>query len=136
MLLDTPIILKDRDHRWAFPIICNLSKLKVLKHHFLLIYLKERNLHESFFFKHFIRILFCELAIWIFHKDLFFQILVLSMLYIFRFFHVVLQLVVCESRNSYPIFLIFQIALFGYKRLNSELFDILQNIFDMTIINW
>ena len=33
----------------------------------------------------------------------------------------ILQLVLCESRNSYPNFLIHQIALFGYKRLNSRL---------------
>ena len=30
----------------------------------------------------------------------------------------VLQLVVSESRNSCPNFSIFQVALFGYKRLN------------------
>ena len=48
-----------------------------------------------------------------------------KVLHILIFSWFVLQLVVCESRNSCPNFLIFQIALFGYKRLNSRLFDIL-----------
>ena len=83
--------------------------------------------------------------------------------YILTFSWFVLQLVVYELRNSFPNFSIFQITLFGYKRLNSRLnasevikrsrhnkkfyiflsmlplltlFDILWNIFDMTIVSW
>ena len=44
-----------------------------------------------------------------------------NVLYILIFSRFALQLAVCESRNSYPNFWIFQIALFGYKRLNSRL---------------
>ena len=49
----------------------------------------------------------------------------INVLYISIFSWFVLRLVVCESRNSYSNFSIFQIALFGYNRLNSRLFDIL-----------
>ena len=49
----------------------------------------------------------------------------ISVLYVLIFLWFLLQLVVWESRNSYPNFLIFQIAWFGYNRLNSWLFDIL-----------
>ena len=49
----------------------------------------------------------------------------INVLYILLFSWFVLQPVACESRNSYPDFSIFQIALFGYKTLNSRLFDIL-----------
>ena len=86
----------------------------------------------------------------------------INVLYILIFSWFVFQLVVCESRNSYSKFSIFQIALFSYKKLNSWLsaqeeikssrynkkiyvflsmlsllilFDILKNIFDMTIVN-
>ena len=51
---------------------------------------------------------------WIFHEDLFWWILVLSMFYIFWFFRGLFF-------NSYPKFSIFQISLFGYKRLGSRL---------------
>ena len=44
-----------------------------------------------------------------------------NVLYNLIFSWFVLQLVVCESWNSYPKFSIFQIALLGYKRLNSRL---------------
>ena len=47
----------------------------------------------------------------------------LSFINILIFSWFVIQIVVCESRNSCPNFSIFQIVLFGYKRLNSRLFD-------------
>ena len=87
-------------------------------------------LRESFFFLVF-RV---DLTSWIgypriFCEDLFSRILVLSMFYIFWFILIfswfLLQVVVCESRNSYPNFSIFQIPLFGCNRLNSRLFDVL-----------
>ena len=45
----------------------------------------------------------------------------INVLYILIFSWFVLQLVVCESRCCYANISIFQIALFGYKRLNSWL---------------
>ena len=39
----------------------------------------------------------------------------------FDFLRFVLQLVVCETENSYQNFSLFQIVLFGYRRLNSQL---------------
>ena len=44
----------------------------------------------------------------------------INVLYILIFSWFVLQLVVCESRNSYPNFSIFQIALLEYKGVNSQ----------------
>ena len=61
----------------------------------------------------------------IFREDFFSQILVLSMFYILIFSWFILKLIICELRNFCPNFSIFQTALFGYKRLNSWLFDTL-----------
>ena len=69
------------------------------------------------FFKYFAWIQFPELVTGGFFANLSF----IKVLYILIFSWLVLQLVVCESQNSYPIFSIFQIELFGYKRLNSLL---------------
>ena len=74
--------------------------------HLLLDYLKARNFRESSFLTFRVDLISRTWREWI-----------------FSWF--VLQLVVCESQNSCSNFLIFQIALFGYKMLNSQLFDIL-----------
>ena len=50
---------------------------------------------------------------------IFANLIFINILYILIFSWFAFQLVVCESRNSYSNFSIFQIALFGYKRLNS-----------------
>ena len=65
--------------------------------------------------------LISQIGYWrIFREDLFSRILVSSMFYILSFSSWFLfRLVLCESRNSYPNFSIFQTALFGCKRLNS-----------------
>ena len=44
----------------------------------------------------------------------------INILYILVFSCFVLQIIVCESQNSYPNFSIFQIAFFEHKRLNSR----------------
>ena len=95
------------------------------------IYLKERNLHMGFF----LRVIFSIFRVglisgigyrWIFPEDIFSRILVLSrFLQILIFLWFILQLDVCESQNSCSNFSICQIALFGYKRYNVRLFDIL-----------
>ena len=59
---------------------------------------------------------------WIFLRGFIFAYLsFMNVLYIFIYSWFVLQLEVCESRNTYPIFSIFQIASFEYKILNSRL---------------
>ena len=93
----------------------------------LLKYLKERNFHVDFFS----RVIFFnissgfDLGNWLpedFSRGFIFANLsFINFLNILIFSWFVLQLVACESRSSYPIFSIFQIALFGYKRLNFRL---------------
>ena len=58
-------------------------------------------------------------------RFIFLNLSLINVLYILNFLWFVLRLVLCESRNSYSNFSKFQIALFGYKRLNSWLFNIL-----------
>ena len=93
----------------------------------LLDYLKERNFRMDLFS----RVIFsnsCEFnfANWLlvdFLRGFIFAnqyFRFISVLYILIFSWFVLQLVLCESRNSYPSYSIFQKALFGYTRLNSR----------------
>ena len=81
------------------------------------VYLKERNFRVDLFS----RVIFLNISRGFNFANLLPVDLSRGFLYILIFSWFVLQLVVCEVRNSHSNFSIFQIALCGYKRLNSRL---------------
>ena len=110
------LLLIDREPNVKLSVLLILKNEK--KIHFAWIYFRE-----SFYLTFRVDLILRIDYRWIFREDLFSWILVLSMFYIFWFFLGLFfsQQYVCKSRNSYSVFLIFQIVLFGYKRLNSWL---------------